>query len=602
MQAYRTDDARWFRTFHTRAPFTAWSATGTADAENALAIACNISTVLDYYKAAFGRASYDGKGGRVAAWRFWNDDMDAIEDGYANAFWISMDEAPKRPGCFFFGYDLSGRRSETSLDTCGHELTHGITSWTANLQYEGEPGALNESFSDIIGVSCEFAAQPRAADVENPAPGEADWLFDEDSGDAARSLANPRLHDQPARYKGMRWVSTADTSDDNDYGGVHSNSGVQNFFYYLLCEGGKGSNEGIAYDLAGIGVAKAEQVAYLALTAYCGPRTDYAAVTGCWDSAALDLEESGLLAAEDRAAVSAAWAAVMSAPSVFDASGETLYAGRFTDEDGDAVPLLVRVGAASRRGIVRVAATLTVGGRSLKFTGKTTLDMRTVRMYNRRIGTLELFFAADAASASLTTDEDGETTDLSLPRVSPAIGAISGLSDLRVGVAAAGSIGLDGAAATVRYSARKMPSGLKVATRTGEISGVPRKAADGTAVLSARCTFAVEGERRPAKATVAKSVGWHVAALDGFAQGRFAGEGVSLAISKAGRLSGSVAVGGRKVRLSAKSYASYAAGAYRATGTMRGGETFTVTVDTHGLVGVVTGEAEETAFSARKVR
>ena len=162
----------------------------------------NIGLTLNYFWEAFNRDSYDGKGGRVAAWRFWQGDFDDIDEGYANAFWASDDENSKTPGCFFFGYDDSGIRSETSLDTCAHELTHGITSWTADLQYEGESGALNESFSDLIAAACEFACQPRADDTSNPNPGEADWLFDEDSGEVSRSYADPHLYDNPSRYKG----------------------------------------------------------------------------------------------------------------------------------------------------------------------------------------------------------------------------------------------------------------------------------------------------------------------------------------------------------------------------------------------------------------
>ena len=77
--------------------------------------------------------------------------------GFANAFWAGDEtEDGKTVGNFYFGYDYTGKRSETSLDSCAHELTHGVTAYTANLQYKGESGALNESFSDLIGVACEL--------------------------------------------------------------------------------------------------------------------------------------------------------------------------------------------------------------------------------------------------------------------------------------------------------------------------------------------------------------------------------------------------------------------------------------------------------------
>lgn len=88
----------------------------------------------------------------------------------------------------------------------GHELTHGVTEKTANLEYYGEPGALNESFSDIIGNSIEGA----------------NWLIGDKiytpgiAGDALRSLANPPLYGQPDKYSD-RYTGSADE------GGVHTN-------------------------------------------------------------------------------------------------------------------------------------------------------------------------------------------------------------------------------------------------------------------------------------------------------------------------------------------------------------------------------------------
>ena len=316
--AFKKGNAKWFKQFHTLAQWTAWNPDDTEeDAANALAISRNICLTLEYFKAAFDRDSYDGQGGRVAAWRFWQGDFDDIDEGYANAFWASDDEESKTPGCFFFGYDDSGIRSETSLDTCAHELTHGITSWTADLQYEGESGALNESFSDLIAAACEFACQPRAADTAAPNPGEADWLFDEDSGEVSRSYADPHLYDNPSRHKGTDWASTASPSDDNDNGGVHSNSGVQNHFFYILSEGGNGFNDGLEYEpFEGIGVEKAAQLAYRALTAYCGPRTDYGDVAACWMSAAADLVDAGVIDAADSNKVDRAWRAVLDVPDI----------------------------------------------------------------------------------------------------------------------------------------------------------------------------------------------------------------------------------------------------------------------------------------------
>ena len=328
----------WFENFYTNATFTSFKV-GEAESlpmlADAVAISHNLQLVMDFYMEVFGRNSYDDEGGRVVAWRFWPGSPEALQYGYANAFWSNADtDDGERIGCFYFGYDYKGIRSETSLDSCAHELTHGVTAFTAELQYKGESGALNESFSDLIGVACEFACHPKAADMEKPRPSEADWLFDEDArgsdpddpeypnGECVaclRSYANPTNttpQPTPSRYCGTCWI---DTNLDADNGGVHINSGVQNHFFYLLCEGAKGwngekelVNDGVPYeDFNGIGMEKARKMAYLALTSYCRPRTNYREVRQCWMSAAMDLCEAGEIDEADMEVVRRAWAAVM---------------------------------------------------------------------------------------------------------------------------------------------------------------------------------------------------------------------------------------------------------------------------------------------------
>lgn len=321
-QTTKTD---WTDEFLSRTGWTKYSDDPNDGMPDAFSIMHNVLAIVEYYQAAFGRNSYDGKGGRVAAWRFWQMNPADLDKGFINAFWTSLGEnGANTNGCFFFGYCLDNSLSETSLDICAHELTHGITSWSADLQYEGESGALNESFSDIISAACEFAVHPLAADPLHPGPCEADWLFNEDSGMVARSFAAPMDYEQPSRYKGHGWVDTGTPTMQNDNGGVHTNSGVQNHFFYLLCEGGSGVNDGIAYEVAGIGVEKAAQIAYQALTAYCGPHTDYEAVVGCWESAAWDLVDSGVLESNDVASVAQAWAAVKTPRRTVDGAAWTV--------------------------------------------------------------------------------------------------------------------------------------------------------------------------------------------------------------------------------------------------------------------------------------
>lgn len=197
---------------------------------------------------------------------------------------------------FYFGNgDGITANSYATLDVCGHEFTHAVTDYSADLIYADESGALNESFSDIFGTAVEFYAQKNESLLyPDYLPGCADWLLGEDFyllAPAYRDLRNPantetvgENDEQPTRYLGQFWYYGED-----DNGGVHQNSGVQNFFFYLLSKGGSGTNDGIVYDVTGINITNSEQIAYRALTVYCTYRTDYSSVRSVWISAAYDL-------------------------------------------------------------------------------------------------------------------------------------------------------------------------------------------------------------------------------------------------------------------------------------------------------------------------
>ena len=234
----------------------------------------------------------------------------------------------------------------------------------------------------------------------------------------------------------------------------------------------------------------------------------------------------------------------------------------------------------------------------MKFTGKASTATGVASLKNRRLGKLELLLGVNGATGTLEW-EDGRTIPVGAVRVSPRVTHVSGLDALRVGIAASGDVALDGGTLNVRYSAKKLPAGMKINAKTGEISGWPRKAGSGTAIISARCTFAVEGEKNPVSATVARQVAWKVAAMDEFAQGKFVGDNMAISISKVGRLSGSVTVDGKKLPLSAKSYTSFVDGVYASSGTVRGG-TFVVEVDAVGLRGVLTTATGTTPFTATR--
>lgn len=263
-----------------------------------MSAAKNFEKVEQYYWLQHGRHSFDDGGD----WAFAN-----VHYGisYVNAFWSSWSQQ------FYFGDGDAVYSDPLAVqDVCGHEFTHAVTEWSANLFYAYESGALNESFSDIFGACIEFWAQPDdRPSYPSKHAGQADWLMGEDcwlSGSALRDMRNPSStvtlaagDQQPSRYQGTYWYTGS-----GDNGGVHYNGGVQNFFFYLLSEGGSGTNDGIAYNLTGIGISNAAQIAYRTLTVYCTPYTDYGDIRSAWLNAAQDLNSAWI------ASVSQTWAAV----------------------------------------------------------------------------------------------------------------------------------------------------------------------------------------------------------------------------------------------------------------------------------------------------
>ena len=205
---------------------------------------------LEYFQTEHSRDSYDDQGTTLVSYVSYSSD-------YVNAFWN---------GSYMTYGDGNGTSYNplVSLDIVGHEITHGVTEYSANLVYSYESGALNESFSDIFGEA-----------IENFALGSNDWLMGEDigvnPGNALRSMSNPSAKGDPDTYLGSNWNATS-----SDNGGVHTNSGVQNKWFYILTEGEAGVNDnGQAYDVAGIGINDAAEIAYRNLSVYLTTNSQY---------------------------------------------------------------------------------------------------------------------------------------------------------------------------------------------------------------------------------------------------------------------------------------------------------------------------------------
>jgi thermolysin len=195
-----------------------------------------------------------------------------------------------------------------ALDIVAHELTHGVTTYTSRLEYVGESGALNESFSDMIGTSVEFFFQPAG-----PGLMKSDYLLAEDvfrpalpgAREGIRSMANPALFGQPDHYSKL---AVLPPDDDNDNGGVHVNSGIPNHAFYLAIEGGTNRTSGIR--VQGVGPANREQIEkvfYRAFAQLMPSNATFAMARAVTLRAAQDLYGAG---SAPLAAVRDAWTAV----------------------------------------------------------------------------------------------------------------------------------------------------------------------------------------------------------------------------------------------------------------------------------------------------
>ena len=236
----------------------------------------NTSKTYDYYYQTFGRDSYNGSGAELRS---------TIHYGvnYDNAFWNGVQ--------MVYG---DGDTFARAFDVVAHELTHGVTQETADLIYEHQPGALNESFSDVMAVFAGCSNATGQADC--------DWLMGEDLYmGAIRSLSNPPAYGDPDHWSDYQWLPL-----EHDNGGVHTNSGIPNKAAYLLTAGGTFHD----ITVSGLGYTRTEQIYYRALSQYLTTYSDFHAARAALYASCRDLIGSYGITQSHCDQVLNAWAAV----------------------------------------------------------------------------------------------------------------------------------------------------------------------------------------------------------------------------------------------------------------------------------------------------
>jgi Zn-dependent metalloprotease len=228
--------------------------------------------VYDYWLSHHNRRSFDNNDSKIKSFIHYGP-------AYDNAFWNGS-VMTYGDGS---GPTAKGFKALTSLDVCGHEIGHGVCSYTSDLVYEKESGAMNEALSDIWASCIEryavISIDPTLASKYRP------FFIGEqigaDADNPLRRMDNPKAFGNPDTYAGVNW-SAVDCAPDlvNDYCGVHNNSGVLNKWFYLITVGshsGSGPDAGYAradsddgindlgntYSVTGLGFDITEQVVYL---------------------------------------------------------------------------------------------------------------------------------------------------------------------------------------------------------------------------------------------------------------------------------------------------------------------------------------------------
>lgn len=267
--------------------------------------------VYDFYLNKFNHKSYDGNGAQIL--QLVNPPSTICSANNAAAKWGG--------GIYFMAYGIGDGKTtnpHAMLDVMGHEFTHLVTAANGdqNLPTSGEGGALNESFGDIMGNA-----------IEAYALGATDWVFSKglyiaDATKYTRNLKNPKdnnvSYPGPTTYNGENWRTITGQpnntpidqgGNDNDW--VHINCGVQNYWFYLLCQGGSGYIDGKqangSYSVTGIGVDKAVQIVYRNLLKYITSTSKYIDSRKGSIQAAIDLYGKG---SQEHQSVVNAWYAV----------------------------------------------------------------------------------------------------------------------------------------------------------------------------------------------------------------------------------------------------------------------------------------------------
>ncbi len=304
-----------------------------------------LQSTWDFYKNVFGRNGIDNTGKATYSRMHYSTQYD-------NAFWDDT--------CFCMTYGdgaTGGSVGEADLDTAGHEMTHGVTSKTANLTYSGESGGLNESTSDIFGTCVEFyvlgANGTGSVVPDSPGTGTitANYtMFENSWGHPGTAL---RYMYKPSKDGGSKdaWYSGIGSID------VHYSSGPMNRAWYFMAKGSSSTSTSDFYSsylpggMTGVGNDHAARIWFRALTTYLTASSNYAAARTAAISSAKDLYGAG--SAEEQA-VWNAFAAINVGAKWTGTGGDTTAPVVSSTESGTSGTIIFSATASDNVGVTKV--------------------------------------------------------------------------------------------------------------------------------------------------------------------------------------------------------------------------------------------------------
>lgn len=245
---------------------------------------------FDLYQVIYGRNSIDDRGMDLVSTVHYGQSYDnAFWDGKQMTYGDGDEDLPESQRLF--------NRFTIAIDIIAHELTHGVTQYEAGLVYRNQPGALNESFSDVFGALVKQRQRNQTAT-------EADWIIGEGlftrniSAVGIRSMKAPgTAYNDPKLGKDPQPAHMRDIyKGSDDHGGVHINSGIPNYAFYLT-----------ARELGGYAWEKAGRIWYITLRDKLRPTSTF------WDAARETYQVAGELfgaGSLEQQAVRNGWTAV----------------------------------------------------------------------------------------------------------------------------------------------------------------------------------------------------------------------------------------------------------------------------------------------------